>query len=183
MSARLESKDAAAVNAQAAPSFIQAMKDAKDSLAFAWLADGLSALSARMDAKDAANVAAGRPHPRPGHQRRQGRKRRGGPARSLSGLSADLDPEVRRASRAHPRPGLEGRQGLSALHFLWQSLAAVSARLGAADAAQVAAILIQALKDAKNPIALPLLADSLSAVSAAWKPRTRPRPRSASFRP
>ncbi len=57
---RMEARDAATTDAQAATTLLHVMKDAKDSgtVALSSLAEGLSALAARMEAEDARQIAA-----------------------------------------------------------------------------------------------------------------------------
>ena len=81
----------------------------------------------------------------------------------------------RRSRRRRPRPGHKGRQGSPRLGCAGAGPVGAGGPPGTKDAAAIAApagaALAQAMKDAKNPITLPGLAQGLSAVAAHLGPR------------
>jgi hypothetical protein len=193
-------KEAADATAQAAAILTQALKDAKDPNAMSALAEGLSALAARMGPKEAADATAQaaailtqalkntkNPNavfwrslviggPVPGHLKdTKGPRAVSRLARGLSALAARMEPkeaaDATALAAASLTQALKNTKDPNAVSALAQGLSALAARMEPKEAAQAAAILTQALKDAKDALAVFWLAQGLSAVAARMEPK------------
>ena len=148
------------------------MKDAKNRFAFEYLAQGLSAVTARMEAKDATTATA-----QAATILLQAMKD-GGPlpslAQGLSAVATRMEPQD--AAKATSRAAIILVQAMkdtkdpAALTPLARGLLAVGARLEVKEAVQVATILVQAMKGTRDEYLLHSLADGLEAVAASMDP-------------
>jgi tRNA A-37 threonylcarbamoyl transferase component Bud32 len=145
----------------------RAMKDTADLSALHWLAQRLSALAARLDAKDAAQAA--------GMLVQAIKDTKDATAlsllaRGLSAVAARLDAQDAARAAGMLVQAIKDTKDATALYWLAQGLSAVAAGLDARDAAavsaQAAGILVQAIRDTKDANALRELAQGLSAVAA-----------------
>jgi hypothetical protein len=167
LAARMEPAEAAAATERSAAALVQAMKDARgDTIALAWLTDGLCSVAARLEPGGAARVALALAQAMKETQDSYVVYALG---RGLPAVAARLgrDDAGRVAATL-----LQGMKGATDENLLWlaQDVAALTDRLEAPDAAavsaQVAAALVPALKEGKQPSATPLLAESLAAAAA-----------------
>jgi hypothetical protein len=169
----MEARDAAAVTARAALTLARAIKNAKDPKSRVPLADGLSALAARMGAKEGAATLA---------QAIEGAEDPNALevlARGLSALAARM--EARDAAAVTARAALtlaraiEDGKEPDALPPLARGLSALAAHIEPGDAAAVtgraATTLTRAIKDAKDVGTSLSLAKGLSALAARMAPK------------
>jgi hypothetical protein len=171
LAARLEAKDAA----NAATTLLQAMKETKNPFALRSLAEGLSAVATRMEAKDAATVTA--QAATTFFQAMKDTKDTHSVcalAQGLSALGAPLEAEdAARAATTLVQAIKETNNGLDlgllALHL--QDLSASAAHMEPKDAAQAFTTLVQVMKDTKEPNALCELASGLSVLAARMEPK------------
>jgi hypothetical protein len=158
--------------AEAAATLAQAMTKTADANALSYLAQGLSAVAARMEPGEAARVCA-----EPAASLAQALTKTTNPAalsslaQALSAVAARMEPGQAAATLAQAMT----KTGDSlALYSLARGLSAVAARMapgeGARVCAQAAAPLAQAMTKTTDPRALSYLAQGLAAVAARMEP-------------
>jgi tRNA A-37 threonylcarbamoyl transferase component Bud32/predicted transcriptional regulator len=164
---RMKAEDAATVAAQAATTLIEVMKDTKNPSALGELVRGLSAVAARLEVEDATQAAATLVQAMKATKDRYALSPL---AQSLSAVAARLKPkDAAQAATALVQAMKDANR--DALGALAQALSAVAARL---EAKEAAAILIEVMKDTKDPGAVQALARGLSAALSAVPPAEIP---------
>jgi tRNA A-37 threonylcarbamoyl transferase component Bud32 len=179
VAARMKPGAAAAIAQQAATLLTRAMRDTKEPREWVALAGGLAALAARLEPGDAAQAADAlvqilAPVIHAGKTSKDYTELMSLTS-SLSAVLARLEPgdAARGAAQATEiliRVAMRDDRGNTLWLGLSWALPAVAARLERRDAARAAATLIQAMKDPKNQIDLPNLAQVLSLVVARLEP-------------
>jgi tRNA A-37 threonylcarbamoyl transferase component Bud32 len=139
------------------------MKDTKDWSALPLLAQGLSAVTARLDAKDAAEAAGSLVQ---AIKDTDDANALPSLAQGLSAVAARLEAKDAAAAASILVQAIKDAKSANALGWLAQGLSAVAARLDANDAAEAAGILVQAMKDTKNASALQVMARDVAALAA-----------------
>jgi serine/threonine protein kinase len=163
------SPSAAAVVAQ---TLLQALPRTNDTTALASLAEGLAAVAARLEPREASRVCAVAAtiltqavtkfddYPALRHL-----------TESLSAVVARLEPREAAQTVATFTQAMTNTNNYTVLLYLAQSLSAVAARLEPREAAEAGATLTQAITNSNNALALGYLAQGLSAVAARLESR------------
>jgi tRNA A-37 threonylcarbamoyl transferase component Bud32 len=167
---RLDARDAQ----QVASTLVQSMQDVRDPQILDSVVQGLSALAARMDARDAATTSAGAASVLlQAMQDAKDPNALSGLARNQAALTARLDARGAAVMSARAASvllqAMKDTKDSGTLYSLAQGLSAVAARLDAEGAAiatgQAAARLLQAMRDTGDPGTLTRLGQGLSAVA------------------
>jgi serine/threonine-protein kinase len=176
VAAGLEPKEAA----EAAATLTEAMAKTNDPGSLSSLAKALSALAARLEAKEAARVSA---EAAATLTQAMAKTNDTGAliqlALGLSAAAAGLEPKEAAEAAATLTQAMAKTNDPFALRWLAQALSALAARLEAKEAARVsaeaAATLTEAMAKTNDPMALSYLAQGLSVVAARLEPKEAPR--------